>query len=100
MAKQPEKSNEKQVKKFVFIPPKPTTLFIFGKRNYMFLFIGLGILAIGFLLMTGGSQPPTQFDPNVVYSFRRTTLSTIFVTIGLLVVLYSIFVKHTVAEQK
>lgn len=66
----------------------------------MFLFIGLAILAIGFLLMTGGAQPPTQFDPDVVYNFRRTTLSTIFVTIGLLVVLYSIFVKHSMEEQK
>ena|SRR4026208_1206932 len=100
MAKQPEKANEKQVKKFVFTPPKPTMFLIFGKRNYMFLLIGLAILAIGFLLMIGGAQPPTQFDPDVVYSFRRTTLSTIFVTIGFLVALYSIFVKHTAVEQK
>jgi len=100
MAKQPAKTNEKQVKKSAAQVQNVSSQFLFGKRNYMFLFIGLAILAIGFLLMTGGSQPPNQFDPDVVYSFRRTTLSTIFVTIGFLVVLYSIFVKHPAAEQK
>ena len=99
MAKQPAKGNEKQVKKTPAATQNAGPQFLFGKRNYMFLFLGIAILAIGFLLMTGGSQPPNQFDPNVVYSFRRTTLSTIFVTLGFLVVLYSIFVKHTVAEQ-
>src|SRR5882724_6687578 len=99
MAKQPEKTTEKQTKKSA---PSQNTgpQFLFGKRNYMFLLIGLAILAIGFLMMTGGAQPPNQFDQSVVYSFRRTTLSTIFVTIGFLVVLYSIFVKHTIAERK
>jgi len=100
MAKQPAKTTEKQVKKSAVTTQYSTPQFLFGKRNYMFLFIGLACLAIGFLLMTGGAQPPNQFNPSVVYSFRRTTLSTIFVTIGLLVVLYSIFVKHEVGEQK
>jgi Protein of unknown function (DUF3098) len=99
MAKQPAKGNEKQVKKTATTTQNAEPQFLFGKRNYMFLFLGIAILAIGFLLMTGGAQPPTQFDPNVVYSFRRTTLSTIFVTLGFLVVLYSIFVKHTATEQ-
>jgi hypothetical protein len=97
MAKQEAKTTEKQVKRPA-TSSQNAEQFLFGKRNYMFLFIGLAILIIGFLLMTGGAQPPDQFDPNVVYSFRRTTLSTIFVTLGLLVVLYSIFVKHT-SEQ-
>jgi hypothetical protein len=99
MAKQQGKNSDKQVKR----PPAPVHAvqpFLFERKNYMFLLLGLGIMAIGFLLMLGGSQPPTQFDPNVVYSFRRTTLSTIFVTIGFLVVLYSIFVKPSVSEQK
>lgn len=100
MAKQPVKSTDKQVKKPTQPPLKAEPLFLFGRKNYMVLFIGLAVLAVGFLLMTGGSQPPDQFDPNVVYSFRRTTLSTIFVTIGFLVILYSIFQKHSAAETR
>ena len=65
----------------------------------MVLFAGLALLAVGFLLMTGGSQPPDQFDTSVVYSFRRTTLSTIVVTVGFIVVLYSIFIKHPAEAQ-
>ena len=99
MAKQPAKTSEKQVKKTAPVSPAATRQFIFDRRNFMFLLIGLAVVTIGFLLMIGGAQPPTQFDPNVVYSFRRTTLSTIFVTLGFLVVLYSIFAKHS-AEQK
>ena len=99
MAKQQVKNSDKQVKR----PPAPAHQvqpFLFEKKNYLFLLLGLGVMAIGFLLMLGGSQPPTQFDTNVVYSFRRTTLSTSFVTIGFIVVLYSIFVKSTVSAEK
>ena len=28
--------------------------FAFGRRNYKFMFIGIAIIAIGFLLMSGG----------------------------------------------
>ena len=98
MAKQPGKNSDKQVKRAP-APVNQVQPFLFERKNYLFLLLGLGIMAIGFLLMLGGSQPPNQFDFNVVYSFRRTTLSTIFVTIGFLVVLYSIFVKTTVAVK-
>ena len=99
MAKQQVKNPDKQVKKAP-APAQQVQPFLFERKNYLFLLLGLGVMAIGFLLMLGGSQPPSQFDPNVVYSFRRTTLSTIFVMIGLLVVLYSIFAKSTVSEEK
>ena len=95
MAKQQVKSSDKQVKKTA-APAHQAQPFLFERKNYLFLLLGLGVMAIGFLLMLGGSQPPTQFDPDVVYSFRRTTLSTIFVTIGFLIVLYSIVVKTPV----
>ena len=98
MAKQQGKNSDKQAKR-PSAPVRQVQPFLFEKKNYLFLLLGLGVMAIGFLLMLGGSQPPTQFDPNVVYSFRRTTLSTVFVTIGFLVVLYSIFVKSPVSEQ-
>ena len=100
MAKQPVKTTDKQTKKPVVVLQPAAVFFLFSRKNYIFLFIGLAVLAVGFLLMTGGSQPPTQFDPNVVYSFRRTTLSTIFVIIGFLVVLYSIFQKHPAETVK
>ena len=59
----------------------------------MIMAAGILLLALGFILMTGGSQSPDQFDPEVVYSFRRVTLSTIVVMLGFAVVLVSIFWK-------
>jgi uncharacterized membrane protein len=93
MSKQQGKS-DKQAKKTPSAPAVPERKFLFERRNYMILLAGLGLLVIGFLLMTGGQQPPDQFDPKVIYGFRNTTLSSFVVVIGFIVVLYSIFAKH------
>jgi len=45
--------------------------FIFGKRNYQFMLIGLGVIALGFILMAGGgSDDPEVFNPDI-FSIRR-----------------------------
>ena len=36
--------------------------FIFHKKNYLFMFIGLAVIALGFILMSGGGSN----DPNVL----------------------------------
>lgn len=99
MAKQVVKSSDRIVKRQVVIQQLPPQ-FLFSRRNYIILFIGLAILAIGFMLMAGGAQPPTQFDESEVYSFRRISLSTLFVVLGFLVILYSIFQKHLPNDLK
>src|SRR5690606_27919286 len=52
------------------------------KKNYMLMLLGVGILAIGYMLMSGGGSA----DPNVfseeIFSFRRITLAPIVVLIG------------------
>jgi uncharacterized membrane protein len=93
MSKQQGKP-EKQTKKTSSPTSEPANRFLFERRNYMILLAGIALLVIGFLLMTGGNQPPDQFDPKIIYGFRNTTLSSFFVMIGFLVVLYSIFAKH------
>jgi len=93
MSKQQVKS-DKQVKKSAPGSIVQERKFLFERRNYMILLAGIALLALGFLLMSGGQQPPNQFDPKVIYGFRNTTLSSFVVVIGFLVVLYSIFAKH------
>lgn len=65
----------------------------FGKKNYRFLLIGVGLIALGFLLMVGGKST----DPNVfneeVFSFRRITLAPILVLAGFVVEIYAIMLK-------
>ena len=37
--------------------------FLFGKKNYIFMFIGLAFIALGFILMAGGgSDDPAVFN--------------------------------------
>ena len=48
--------------------------FIFQKKNYTFMFIGLAFIALGFILMSGGgSDDPNVFNPEI-YNFRRIAI--------------------------
>lgn len=68
---------------------KPT--FLFEKVNYKILFIGLGIIILGFLLMTGGgTNDPNTFDEEALFSFRRIRLAPTLVLAGFGVTIYSI----------
>lgn len=92
MAKKKVATQEKQPTQKITIPI-PMANFVFSRQNYLVLGAGLVILAFGFLLMTGGSQSPDQWDVKVVYGFTRITLSTTFVLIGFGVIMASIFWK-------
>lgn len=72
---------------------KPQKLFVFGKKNYQFLFIGLGFMALGFILMAGGkSDDPNIFNPEI-YNFRRIRLAPTLVLIGLGIQVYAILLN-------
>jgi hypothetical protein len=68
--------------------------FLFDKVNYKFLLIGLGVIALGFILMSGGGSD----DPNVfneeIFNFRRIRLAPTVVLAGFGIVIYSIFKKE------
>ncbi|HEA29046.1 MAG TPA: DUF3098 domain-containing protein [Leeuwenhoekiella sp.] len=56
--------------------------FIFGKKNYRFMLIGLGVITLGFILMSGGgSDDPNVFNPDI-YSWRRIRLAPALVLLG------------------
>lgn len=67
--------------------------FIFQKRNYMFMFIGIAFIALGFILMSGGgSDDPNVFNPDI-YNFRRIRLAPTLVLIGLGIEVYAILLN-------
>lgn len=67
---------------------------LFGKDNYLFMLIGLVIVALGMLLMAGGkSSDPTVFDQKEVYSTTRITIAPILILLGLGLEIYAIFKK-------
>ncbi len=68
--------------------------FLFEKKNYTFLLIGLGIIALGFILMAGGgSEDPSVFNGDELFSFTRIRLAPTTVIAGFAVVIYAIFKK-------
>ena len=68
--------------------------FLFDKVNYKFLLIGLGVIALGFILMSGGgSDDPNVFNEDI-FNFRRIRLAPTVVLAGFGVVIYSIFKKE------
>jgi len=72
---------------------KPVQQFAFGKENYRWMLIGLAILLVGFILMSGGgSSDPKIFNPDI-FSFRRIVLAPIVVIAGFLVEVYAILKK-------
>tara|TARA_R110002051_G_scaffold234092_1_gene295698 strand:+ start:69771 stop:70034 length:264 start_codon:yes stop_codon:yes gene_type:complete len=67
--------------------------FIFQKKNYIFMFIGLAFITIGFILMSGGgSNDPNVFNPEI-YNFRRIRLAPTLVLIGLGIEVYAILLN-------
>lgn len=67
--------------------------FIFEKKNYIFMLVGIGIIALGFLLMTGGgSDDPNVFNPEI-FSWRRIRLAPTLVIIGFAVEAYAILLN-------
>lgn len=62
----------------------------FSKQNYILLIIGLVILAIGYILMSGGgSEDPTQFNPEI-FNSRRIVVAPIVVLAGYIFIIYAI----------
>ncbi|MCB9019382.1 MAG: DUF3098 domain-containing protein [Chitinophagales bacterium] len=63
-----------------------------GRQNYMLILLGVIILVIGFILMSGGKyDDPNVFNGEELYSARRITLAPIVVIIGFAVEIYAIF---------
>jgi len=69
-------------------------VFVFGKENYKFLFIGLVLIVVGFLLMIGGgTDNPDEFN-DAIFSFRRLTLAPILILAGFGVEIYAIMKRN------
>lgn len=67
--------------------------FLFGKKNYMLMLIGIAVIVLGFILMAGGgSDDPAIFNEEI-YNFRRIRLAPTLVLIGLAIEIYAIMAK-------
>lgn len=75
--------------------PRGNQTFLFDKKNYTWMGIGLACIILGFILLAGGkSEDPHQFNYDEIYSFRRITLAPIVMLIGFGIEAYAIMMKR------
>jgi len=62
------------------------TLFPFSKKNYLFLFLGLGLIVLGFVIMGMDGTPHGN-------GFMGLTLGPVITLAGFILEFYAIFAK-------
>lgn len=82
------------------MPEDNQNQFMFGKKNYKFMFIGLASIALGFILMSGGgSDDPNVFNPEI-FSSVRIRLAPTLVILGFAIQVYAILVASGDTSKK
>lgn len=72
--------------------------FLFEKVNYKVLLVGLAVIAVGFILMSGGGSDDPKVFNDSVFDFRRIRLAPTTVLIGFGITIYSILKNPKKAE--
>lgn len=70
--------------------PSQNPTFLFGKKNYLFMIIGLLVIALGFIFMAGGGSENPEVFNNEIYNWQRIRLAPTLVIIGLAIEVYAI----------
>ena len=70
----------------------------FAVKNYINILVGVALLLVGFVLMSGGGEhTATEFDYSI-FSFRRITLAPVVVIAGFVVVGFGIMKRFKTKE--
>lgn len=78
---------------------KQATPSMFTKENYLWMLVGIVVVAIGMFLMSGGkSTDPAVFNEKEVYSSTRITVAPILILAGLVIEIFAIFKKPKAAN--
>lgn len=68
-------------------------VFPFNRHNYTLMLVGLGVVILGFILMSGGGSDDPEVFSEAIFSFRRITLAPLLVLAGYGLVMYAIMKK-------
>ena len=66
--------------------------FAFDKTNFILLAIGMAIVVIGFLLMTGPGSSNTVYEPDI-FSARRIKVAPVVCLLGFVSMIYAVIRK-------
>lgn len=66
--------------------------YAFGKNNLILIAIGMAVVIIGFLLMTGPSTTIDHFEADI-FSARRIKVAPVMCLIGFVIMIYAVIKK-------
>lgn len=72
--------------------------FAFGRMNFILLAIGMAIVIVGFILMSGAGSTETEFNPEI-FSVRRIKVAPIVCLFGFLFIVYAILHKSSECDK-
>ncbi len=72
---------------------------LFESSNYKLIIAGIALIALGFILMSGGrSDDPNVFNPEI-YNFRRIRLAPFLIILGLGIEVYAILWRRKTKDE-
>lgn len=79
---------------------KSSATLAFGKMNYILLAVGMAIILLGFILMSGNSSTPEAFDPEI-FSTMHIKVAPMVCLFGFLFIIVAILYhkKDNTQEQ-
>jgi len=66
--------------------------FAFDKMNFILLAVGMVVVIIGFLLMTGPSSSASTYEPDI-FSVRRIKVAPVVCLLGFVSMIYAVIRK-------
>lgn len=76
--------------------------FAFGRMNYILLAVGMAVVIIGFLLMSGSGSTDTAYDPDI-FSARRIKVAPVVCLLGFVSMIYAVVYRakgdNTVVDE-
>lgn len=66
--------------------------YAFGKINFILMAVGMLVVILGFILMSGGGSDETVFD-NDIFSVRRIKVAPVVCFLGFISIIYAIIKK-------
>ena len=66
--------------------------FAFDKLNFILIAVGMAIVILGFILMSGGGSDESVFDADI-FSVRRIKVAPVICFIGFISIVYAIIRK-------
>ena len=64
----------------------------FDKVNYILLAVGMAVVVLGFILMSGGSSDETAYNPDI-FSVRRIKMAPVVCLLGFVSMIYAVIRK-------